>query len=294
MSEVNSKSQRKTRNLGFNTANTQDECYAQIEAESSTKRCGRNTHEGPRILPVRSFYLNKGGATLQGACIDCDKKYRADRAVKNRTVYGEKTTEEIYKMYIEKYGKDTKDCSKCKRSAPISEFRPSIGMECGLHNQCIPCSLKISQGNGGLRDFIYQPDKDGINYKKKDNCERCAGTEYLAVDHILPIAKGGTDCISNKQTLCRPCNSKKCDTIDCVVTIEMLSARYRDPTLNFEDNTNLSRILAKRVLEFRKANIDNRSLSEIRDCVSRYIKNNNLGHNLERIVGKIATIFNKS
>ena len=287
------KSQRKTKNLGFNTANTQDESYTEIEAQNPTARCSDGKHEGERILPVRMFYLNKAGKGVQGACITCQKNCRANRTKRCRDKFGKKTEQEIYEMYLKTYG-HTKACSKCKASKPPFEFRISIGMESGLHNSCIVCSIGNSQGNGGLRDFIFMPDKDGIKYKKKDKCERCSGVDKLAVDHILPIAKGGTDCIPNKQTLCVHCNSKKNDTIDCVVNPEYLSARYKDESLDFTDNTALSRILSKKVYEFKQKNIDTASLEDIRNSVKEYAKKHNLGNCLVRIVGKIAGVFNKS
>jgi 5-methylcytosine-specific restriction endonuclease McrA len=43
-------------------------------------------------------------------------------------------------------------------------------------------------------------------------CISCMSTDYkgsLNVDHIIPIFRGGTDCIENIQPLCRSCNSKK-------------------------------------------------------------------------------------
>ena len=293
MSEVNLKSQRKTNNLGFNTAKTQDESYAEIQAKCPTAKCTDGKHEGERILPVRNFYLNKAGKGLQGACIICQKNRRANRIKRCRDMFGGKTKQEICDMYVNTY-QQTKTCSKCKEAKPPTEFSISISMETGLHNHCIPCSIGNSQGNGGLRDFIFMPDKDGIKYKKKDKCERCSGTNKLAVDHILPIAKGGTDCIPNKQTLCVHCNSKKNDTIDCVVKSELLSIRYKDDTLDFTDNISLSRVLSKKVYEFRQKNIDNASLEAVRTSVKDYAKKHNLGHNLDRIVGKIAVVFNKS
>ncbi len=293
MSETQLKKQRKTQNLGFNTAKTQDESYAEIEAESPLARCSDGKHEGERMLPVRKFYLNKGGKGLQGACIICQKNRRANRITRCREKFQGKTKQEVDDMYLKTYGQ-TKTCSKCKTSKSPQEFSISISMECGLHNHCIMCSVGNSQGNGGLRDFIYMPDKDGIKYKKHDKCERCEGTDKLAVDHILPIAKGGTDCISNKQTLCIHCNSKKSDTIDCDVRPELLCARYQDAELDFTDTTALSRILAKKVYEFRKLCIDNSSIDEIKRSVQAYKKRYNLKHNLDRIVGKIAVLFNKS
>lgn len=290
--EVVIKSQRKTKNLGLNTSNTQVESYTKIENKCPTAKCSDGKHEGERTLPVRKFYLNKAGKGLQGACITCQKNRRANRTKRARNTFQGKTKQEICDIYLKTYGR-TKNCSNCKVSKPPSEFPTSIGMECGLHNHCITCSIGNSQGNGGLRDFIFMPDKDGIKYKKKDKCERCEGTHRLAVDHILPIAKGGTDCIPNKQTLCGSCNSKKSDTIDCAVTSEFLSARHKDESLDFTDNITLSRILSKKIYEFRQSHIDNSTLEEIRNSITTYAKKHNLGHNLDRIVEKIATLFGK-
>ncbi|WP_420833893.1 HNH endonuclease [Streptomyces antarcticus] len=40
-------------------------------------------------------------------------------------------------------------------------------------------------------------------------CVRCGAREYLEVDHILPIAKGGSWELENAQTLCQPCHQDK-------------------------------------------------------------------------------------
>ena len=45
------------------------------------------------------------------------------------------------------------------------------------------------------------------NYK----CVRCGSGEKLTVDHVVPMVRGGTNDIDNLQTLCKSCNSKKCD-----------------------------------------------------------------------------------
>jgi hypothetical protein len=44
-------------------------------------------------------------------------------------------------------------------------------------------------------------------------CKRCNAHKDLAVDHIHPESKGGTLDLSNLQTLCRSCNSKKAASI---------------------------------------------------------------------------------
>jgi hypothetical protein len=42
-----------------------------------------------------------------------------------------------------------------------------------------------------------------------DICPCCHERKELVKDHIVPLAKGGSDDISNIQPLCRSCNAKK-------------------------------------------------------------------------------------
>lgn len=44
-------------------------------------------------------------------------------------------------------------------------------------------------------------------------CAECNATDYLEFDHIIPVAKGGSNSESNVQLLCRRCNSRKSDKI---------------------------------------------------------------------------------
>ena len=46
-------------------------------------------------------------------------------------------------------------------------------------------------------------DRDGTT------CLQCGSTEHLEIDHIIPIARGGTNALVNLQVLCRHCNRKK-------------------------------------------------------------------------------------
>ncbi len=49
-----------------------------------------------------------------------------------------------------------------------------------------------------------------------EHCANCASTENLAIDHIVPIAKGGLSQYENLQLLCATCNRIKGKlVIDC-------------------------------------------------------------------------------
>ena len=41
----------------------------------------------------------------------------------------------------------------------------------------------------------------------------CAALDYLEFDHLIPVAKGGSNTVNNIQLLCRRCNGSKGDRI---------------------------------------------------------------------------------
>jgi hypothetical protein len=44
-------------------------------------------------------------------------------------------------------------------------------------------------------------------------CADCGASNYLEFDHIVPVAKGGSNSDANVQLLCRKCNLQKSDMI---------------------------------------------------------------------------------
>jgi 5-methylcytosine-specific restriction endonuclease McrA len=43
-------------------------------------------------------------------------------------------------------------------------------------------------------------------------CDRVFPYEALTLDHVVPVAKGGSNHRSNLQTMCEPCNQAKADS----------------------------------------------------------------------------------
>lgn len=44
-------------------------------------------------------------------------------------------------------------------------------------------------------------------------CRNCGSQEFLELDHIIPLSKGGKDEEGNYQTLCKKCNVRKKDKL---------------------------------------------------------------------------------
>ncbi len=59
--------------------------------------------------------------------------------------------------------------------------------------------------------------KKYVLQRDKYQCRSCGKTTVeinLTIDHIIPLARGGQNDISNLQTLCFVCNRQKTDNID--------------------------------------------------------------------------------
>lgn len=51
--------------------------------------------------------------------------------------------------------------------------------------------------------------REAIFTRDGPNCKLCGTIVDLTLDHIIPVSKGGEDCLENLQVLCQSCNSKK-------------------------------------------------------------------------------------
>ena len=59
-------------------------------------------------------------------------------------------------------------------------------------------------GNG---IFIILPKE--INKLLSSKCNKCGTNDFITLDHIIPISRGGRHSIGNLQPLCSSCNSSK-------------------------------------------------------------------------------------
>ncbi|MBD2256549.1 HNH endonuclease [Pseudanabaena sp. FACHB-2040] len=60
-----------------------------------------------------------------------------------------------------------------------------------------------------VRQYVFERD----SYQCK-GCGKTSSEAQLTIDHIIPLAQGGPDDISNLQALCSTCNQRKKHSTD--------------------------------------------------------------------------------
>ncbi len=149
------------------------------------------------------------------------------------------STEKLNQKHLYSIEKEVFNQYKLK---PILHFYITITLYCSKINgqiyaskrktftsdQILPLIKRLDNKNGGfyndkgIWDSLCRVERGRVSNKmrfsiyKRDGyrcriCGRSGCFDYLEIDHIKPIAKGGKTTYDNLQTLCRRCNKEKGD-----------------------------------------------------------------------------------
>lgn len=71
----------------------------------------------------------------------------------------------------------------------------------------------VEKTSGSPSRHIPRDVRQRVWQRYGGQCAECASDQYLEFDHVIPVARGGSNGDNNIQLLCRRCNLKKSDSI---------------------------------------------------------------------------------
>jgi hypothetical protein len=87
----------------------------------------------------------------------------------------------------------------------INTVKSELAEKCGTTYEACRDAANKAIADSRLRKQVFE--RDG------HRCKICKRMDCLSIDHIIPVSKGGTNDLDNLQTLCRPCNSAKGESL---------------------------------------------------------------------------------
>lgn len=153
------------------------------------ERVNNKLFDKDRNIACMKCYNNYKGSEIK-ECIECNKKFIAfsDQQVMCKDCH-DKQEREKQKMHKRLREAKAKENGKIEWSISLDKL---IQRDEGI---CKICGRKVD-----INDYYYNNEGYFI-----------AGNNYPSIDHIIPLAKGGTHTWDNVQLTHRYCNSIKCD-----------------------------------------------------------------------------------
>lgn len=140
---------------------------------------------------------------LYSQCQPCRRQARAD----------------YRKRHVQKIKQQQADNYQRNREKRIASATVRIYADIERHYQYVAISKKRNKQsiaantrrrNARRRENgIYKISKKELLKLSKTPCFYCGSKEQLTVDHVIAIARGGTDSIGNLVSACKRCNSRK-------------------------------------------------------------------------------------
>ena len=136
--------------------------------------------------PLDEFYKDRG--SKRADCKDCHNA--ASRA------WNQKNRDESAPL-----SREWREQNKKRRAQQLRDWRRA-NPDAGAQHQQRRRARK--RGNG-----VFAISPRDMRRLERGSCASCGAQDNLHIDHIVPIAKGGTHSIGNLQILCSTCNCSK-------------------------------------------------------------------------------------
>ena len=159
-----------------------------------------------QVKPTTDFGKHKSSKDgLYSQCFPCRRQHRA--------AYRQRYVEAIKKQQADNYRRN-----KEKRIAYVAEHKKRNPEKSKQYNAKSKRKnhVKIAADSRRRRaklkqNGIYKISKKELAKLLAQPCFYCGTKERITIDHVIAIARGGTDSIGNLVPACKSCNSQKRD-----------------------------------------------------------------------------------
>jgi 5-methylcytosine-specific restriction endonuclease McrA len=170
--------------------------------------------------PLELMVFNKTLGSYQNLCKGCKRVYDREYRERNRErlnaydkerhaanpEYRRSQARQWAKDNKERHNENTKrwsDANRDKQHAAEKAWRQKHPHKQREKNHRRKARLYEGGGTYDHSSWLMLLERCG------NQCLRCGSRDNITIDHVVPLARGGANLISNLQPLCKPCNSGK-------------------------------------------------------------------------------------
>lgn len=194
--------------------------------ESITKKCIKCKKE----KDASEFHLRTDTNKRRNSCEECQRLFRADlykKQTEDRKAWAREYSKKYYPTVKErkrKYAILNKDKIKTRMELYQKEYylknkerirEKNKKWENAFPEKRAAITSRRRANLSKAEGSFTQKEWKALCLKYENTCLCCGSKEKMTPDHVVPLARGGTNDIQNIQPLCRSCNSRKgAKTID--------------------------------------------------------------------------------
>ena len=173
-----------------------------------TKQCSKCE----KVKPLDEFYEDDSTDGRYSSCKQCKREYKRQYYAEHRKEENKRTAQwrtdnpGYDAQYNAEHRKENREHNAQWRAKNLNYYKQYRIDNAGKYRAYAANRYALSIAAEG---YFTDEQFTKLCEQHDNRCLCCGKVKKLTVDHIVPLSKGGSNDISNIQSICGPCNSKK-------------------------------------------------------------------------------------